>query len=135
MLTIRKSQMAVLGAVLEEAFIEEMMGLLREAYPDKTNKLDDVALRSRLTREVTAAKSLELASRADVVCYLRLGMMYGPGFIKNSEHAWMRDYLTDPDVESGQRMPRLYAAVLEKNEREKENRRVLEQFLKSGEGL
>jgi len=129
MLTIRAQQLAILGADAERQFIERMCLHLRQQFPDETKERNDAELQQQIRNEIRTAKTFELISERDIVLYLHLGMMYGPGFIENEQNAWMLGYLEDVEVPSvSDRMQRLYQTVIQKLELESENRKVRARF-------
>ena len=135
MLTIRNEQLNAFKREAERRFVAQMMAHLREHFPAELLALGDPELRAQVEREVRAARGFGLTTARDLQRFLSLGALCGAGFIDRDENAWMRAYLSDPEVgEPGDRMHRLYAAFLRKLDIDANNRRVQAEFEQSLRG-
>ena len=129
MLTIRREQLAAFSATAGRRFRKRMAGFLRRQFAEETRALDEDLLLGRVRDDVMTAASFGIAVERDIALFLILGVMYGERFIDRREHAWIKDYLTDPDVpEPGERMNRVFQAVVKKFEEEAGNRQAIESY-------
>lgn len=129
MITLSNDQMALFTQVAEEGFVERLCAALREQFPQELAAYAASALRRQVGETLQRARGYGLESEADCSRYLNLAVTCGWAFDEQPDNAWMRNYLTDPDITlPGKRLHRLVDRCLHLERVEQQNAALRQQL-------
>ena len=129
MLILRREQWESLRAAQRKRFIDKMCLHLRRHFGEELASMEEAALRTHVSEAIDKAADYELTTEQDCCRYLNLAATYGWGFDKEPDNAWMKNYLTDPEVSNpSQRLSLLIDECLHRMAVEENNRALEEEF-------
>jgi hypothetical protein len=111
--------MRQLAAAAERAFEQRCVAHLRRHLESACARFDDASLVDLVRRGLARGRGHGLTTERDLSKYLHLCVTFGPDFEESTEHGWMADFLTAPDVPNPtERINRLERAVIRGLERD-----------------
>jgi hypothetical protein len=111
MLTIRKVQLAVLGASMREDYIATTLQDLARLFPDEPEIKDEPATRALIEFGIERAEQYGIKRRREVTLFIFLVQDLGRDFEKQPENAWVDELLLDPELEEQEKMDLIYARL------------------------
>ncbi|MEZ5582695.1 MAG: hypothetical protein R3F37_07930 [Candidatus Competibacteraceae bacterium] len=104
MLIIRREQMDRLGQQMEKVFAKRMVTYLRDAYPERTQKVDDERLAEVVQHGIEKAQSHNVEYEDDIRRFLDYMMLYGPKMDSQSSTSWIGNILRRADLDGTEKM-------------------------------
>jgi hypothetical protein len=104
-LRIRPEQQKVFDDLARARFDRWLLSYVHERWPDRVVRIGDAGALDRILKEaVDAAEAKEFWESDDLVAYVDLAMLLGPGFAKDPRLPWMDGLLARDDLDPEQRV-------------------------------
>lgn len=135
MLTIRKKQIQAFEPPLRQRLHQKLLRHVRTHFVEETEGRTDQELLEHIGAAHLGAESYGIRAERDLYLYVNITVIHGLDFDRAEETAWTKEVLSDQTVsDPGQRMDRLYEAVIHRLEVEEANARTRERFYGSDGG-
>ena len=113
MLTIRHQQWAAFEAAVNQSFVNEMVGHVRQFFADQCNSMDADEVRRVCEEGLARAATYGIVSQRDVCKFVNLMFTFGRNFDADPSWPWASQILTDGTVSGPSlRINRLYLEAL-----------------------
>lgn len=100
MLRLSPAQLQAIEQAQVHTSYNQLAAHCRTYYPDAVSHLSDTALIEQLQHCQQRAQAYGLTSRRDLYRFVNLALSFGWEFDRDAKLPWMRQYLTDPRVDS-----------------------------------
>ncbi len=115
MLILRKEQMEVFSEASNKRWYKFLTKYVKDNFEDEISDKDDQTLKNMLTATVEKSQKYGLSSDRAIYKFVAVAMIYGVDFDENPDTIWMKDYLTDEEVQNpAERLHRLYEEILDR---------------------
>lgn len=129
MLRLSPAQSQAITAAQSQTAFAQLATHCRTFYPDTVCQLTDETLINQLHSCHSRAQGYGLTSRRDLYRFVNLALSFGWEFDRDANLPWMRQYLTDPRVDSpAQRLELLVKYAIHRLEIEETNRALRQAF-------
>lgn len=129
MLRLSPAQSQAIAAAQSQTAFAQLATHCRTFYPDAVCQLTNEALINQLHSCHSRAQGYGLTSRRDLYRFVNLALSFGWEFDRDTNLPWMRQYLTDPRVDSpAQRLELLVKYAIHRLEVEETNRALRQAF-------
>lgn len=129
MLRLSPAQSQAIAAAQSQTAFAQLATHCRTYYPEVVSLLTDAALINQLHSCHSRAQGYGLTSRRDLYRFVNLALSFGWEFDRDANLPWMRQYLTDPRVDSpAQRLELLVKYAIHRLEVEETNRALRQAF-------
>lgn len=110
MLTLRKSQWALVQEPRVALLAQQLAPILCAHWPQKAEELGD-GLEADLELGIRAFLDLGFCADRDIAELLNARWALGPGFPSDPSFAWVDSVLADPGLDDGQKVARIRVQV------------------------
>jgi|GEM_PF-1200294 len=129
MLRLSPAQLQAIEQAQVHTSFSQLAAHCRTYYPDAVSHLSDAALIEQLQHCQQRAQAYGLTSRRDLYRFVNLALSFGWEFDLDAKLPWMRQYLTDPRIDSpAQRLELLVQYAIHRLEVEETNRAQRQAF-------
>lgn len=129
MLRLSPAQTQAIAAAQTQTAFDQLAAHCRSYYPDAVSHLTHTALLAQLHTCHSRAQGYGLNSRRDLYRFVNLALSFGWEFDRDANLPWVRQYLTDPRVDSpAQRLELLVKYAIRRLEIEESNRALRQKF-------
>ena len=97
MLKIRPDQEAVLLRAKRERFVTRVMAHLRRHWTEEVSGMDEAGLRDHIETHRDKAEDYGVDIEADVMKYIEVASLLGPGFDNDAAYPWAKKILRNAD--------------------------------------
>lgn len=109
MFVIRAEQLATLGEVHREQFVQEMVNHWRTNFRQRVGGASDAELRARVVQGMQRGESYGVLTRYDLRRYLEYVITYGDDFDGNPRTAWAGSILAADGLSGTEKMDQIDA--------------------------
>lgn len=92
-------------------FIHRAIQYLKSAFPEKTNELDDEALKNRLIDDCQIALEYGFDTEADMMLIVDLLWRIPQDFAEKPEYEWVTEIMASPDMDNNMKIDSLHNAL------------------------
>lgn len=129
MLRLSPAQIQAIAAAQTQTAFDQLAAHCRTYYPSVVSHLTQEALLAQLHTCHSRAQGYGFNSRRDLYRFVNLALSFGWEFDRDANLPWMRQYLTDPRVDSpAQRLELLVKYAIHRLEVEESNRALRQAF-------
>jgi hypothetical protein len=104
MLTIRKEQFRVFEEIEKKKFDDHMVRHLNNFFPEKCAELKEEGMRASIEKAVSKTRNLGLKMEYDIERFLNHMYALGFDFDTSPNYPWVKEILSDPDVDPSELM-------------------------------